>query len=85
MSKSWVFLLNPMTDIVITFQRAIYGKTEGVKTTNGVTAVTKILPAGADQWWYLWHLGLVILASVVLTVIALAVFGRAEGNFAEEL
>jgi ABC-2 type transport system permease protein len=84
-AQSWVFLLNPITDIVITFQRAIYGKTEGVKTTNGVTAVTKILPAGADQWWYLWHLGLIILASVVLTVIALTVFGRAEGNFAEEL
>lgn len=82
---AWVFLLNPITDIVLTFQRAIYGKVQGAKTVNGVTTVTKILPAGVDQWWYLWHLGLVIAASAVLFVLALVVFGRAEGNFAEEL
>jgi ABC-2 type transport system permease protein len=84
-SKSWLYLLNPMTDIVLTFQRAIYGQVVGVKTTNGVTTVTKILPQGVDQWWYLWHLGLVIAASAALFVLALHVFGRAEGNFAEEL
>src|SRR3954470_17761587 len=83
--KSWLYLLNPITDIVLTFQRAIYGQVSGAKTTDGVTTVTKILPQGVDQWWYLWHLGLVILASAVLFVLALVVFGRAEGNFAEEL
>ncbi len=82
---SWVFLLNPITDIVLTFQRAIYGQVSGAKTVDGVTTITKILPQGVDQWWYLWHLGLVILASAVLFVLALVVFGRAEGNFAEEL
>jgi ABC-2 type transport system permease protein len=84
-SASWVFLLNPVTDIVLTFQRAIYGHVSGSTTTNGVTTVTQILPQGVDQWWYLWHLGLVIAVSAVLFVAALAVFGRAEGNFAEEL
>jgi ABC-2 type transport system permease protein len=83
--QSWVFLLNPITDIVLTFQRAIYGQVSGVKTTDGVTTVTNILPQGVDQWWYLWHLGLVIAASAALFVLALHVFGRAEGNFAEEL
>jgi ABC-2 type transport system permease protein len=83
--KSWIFLLNPVTDIVLTFQRAIYGQVSGAKTVDGVTTVTKILPQGVDQWWYLWHLGLVILGSAVLFVFALIVFGRAEGNFAEEL
>jgi ABC-2 type transport system permease protein len=84
-SASWVYLLNPVTDIVLTFQRAIYGQVSGAKTVNGVTTVTKILPQGVDQWWYLWHLGLVIAASAALFLLALHVFGRAEGNFAEEL
>lgn len=84
-SASWVYLLNPVTDIVLTFQRAIYGQVSGAKTVNGVTTVTKILPQGVDQWWYLWHLGLVIAASAGLFLLALLVFGRAEGNFAEEL
>jgi ABC-2 type transport system permease protein len=84
-SYSWVYLLNPITDIVLTFQRAIYGQVSSTTTSNGVTTVTHILPQGVDQWWYLWHLGLVILASAVLFVVALVVFGRAEGNFAEEL
>ena len=70
-SSSWLYLLNPITDIVLTFQRAIYGQVSGAKTTDGVTTVTKILPEGVDQWWYLWHLGLVILASAVLFVLAL--------------
>jgi ABC-2 type transport system permease protein len=83
--QSWVFLLNPITDIVLTFQRAIYGQVSGAKTVDGVTTITKILPQGVDQWWYLWHLGIVILASAALFVLALVVFGRAEGNFAEEL
>jgi len=82
---SWLYLLNPVTDIVLTFQRAIYGQVSGTTTTNGVTTVTRILPQGVDQWWYLWHLGLVIAASAVLFLVALVVFGRAEGNFAEEL
>lgn len=84
-AASGVLLLNPMTDIVLTFQRAIYGHVNGIKTTDGVTTVTRILPPGVDQWWYLWHLGLVIFASLVLFAIALVVFGRAEGDFAEEL
>ena len=84
-SASWVYLLNPVTDIVLTFQRAIYGQVSGTKTSDGVTTVTKILPQGVDQWWYLWHLGLVIAASAALFLLALHVFGRAEGNFAEEL
>jgi hypothetical protein len=54
-------------------------------TSNGITTVTPILPQGVDQWWYLWHLGVVIAASAALFTVALVVFGRAEGNFAEEL
>jgi ABC-2 type transport system permease protein len=84
-SNSWLYLLNPVTDIVLTFQRAIYAQVAPVTVTNGKTTVVKILPMGVDQWWYLWHLGLVIVVSSVLFVLALAFFGRAEGDFAEEL
>jgi ABC-2 type transport system permease protein len=84
-NKSWMYLLNPITDIVLTFQRAIYGQVSATNTSGGVTTVTTILPQGVDQWWYLWHLGVVIAASAALLAIALVVFGRAEGNFAEEL
>jgi ABC-2 type transport system permease protein len=83
--KSWLYLLNPITDIVLTFQRAIYGQVSATNTSGEVTTVTTILPQGVDQWWYLWHLGVVIAASAALFAIALVVFGRAEGNFAEEL
>jgi ABC-2 type transport system permease protein len=84
-SKSWLYLLNPVTDIVLTFQRAIYAQVAPVTVTNGKPTVTKILPIGVDQWWYLWHLGLIIVISGVLFLLALAFFGRSEGDFAEEL
>jgi len=84
-SESWLYLLNPVTDVVITFQRAIYARTEYTTVQNGVTTVQHILPSGVDQWWYLWHLGIVIGASAVLFLFALSLFGRVEGNFAEEL
>jgi ABC-2 type transport system permease protein len=84
---TWLILyqLNPVMWVVITFQRAIYGKVDATKVTDGVTQVTKILPKGVDQWWYLWHLGIVIGVSLALFVLALSFFGRVEGDFAEEL
>jgi ABC-2 type transport system permease protein len=84
-SKSFLYLANPVTDVVITFQRAIYARTEYTSVQNGVKTVQQILPAGVDQWWYLWHLGIVIAASGLLFLFALSLFGRVEGNFAEEL
>ena len=84
-SFQWVYLLNPVTSIVLTFQRAIYAQVAPTSTKNGVTTVTKILPPAADQWWYLWHLLIVIGVSAVLFTLALMFFGRAEGDFAEEL
>jgi ABC-2 type transport system permease protein len=76
----WRF--NPLTPIVLTFQRAIYAQTSPVGTNR--TAV-HVLPDRAGQWWYLWQLLLVIAFSVVLLAFALQVFGRLEGNFAEDL
>ncbi|HZD64970.1 MAG TPA: ABC transporter permease [Acidimicrobiales bacterium] len=90
---SWLPLLNPLADIVLAFQRGIYGKVNGgnaaraahsLKPGAAFQAGTKILPA-FGQWWYLWHVLIVAGLGIGLLVAALAVFGRLEGNFAEEL
>jgi ABC-2 type transport system permease protein len=84
-SDAWLYLLNPVTDIVLTFQRALYSRIEFTSSQTGSAQVQHILPSGVDQWWYLWHLGIVIVGSVVLFLFALSLFGRVEGDFAEEL
>ena len=82
-SLAWVkyaYLCNPITPIAMTFQRAIYGKTQ--YTYQGI--VYHVLP----NWGvgtYAALLGVVLAASVGLFLLALIVFGRLEGNFAEEL
>ncbi len=77
-----VWRLNPVTPIVLTFQRALYGQTSPIGTNK---QVIHILPDHAGQWWYLWQLLVVIAFALVLLAFALQVFGRLEGNFAEDL
>ena len=77
---TWIYLLNPMTPLVLAFQRCLYNKP--IVTINGV--LTPVLP----QHGYLWYAVLVaavLVFGVVLFLVALATFGRLEGNFAEEL
>lgn len=90
---AWLFLLNPLTDIVLVFQRAIYGHPFGanaaaaahaLKPGSALQAGSQLLPNFGD-WWYLWHVLIVLGVASLLFVAALAVFGRLEGNFAEEL
>ena len=87
-SLIWIYQLNPVMWIVLTFQRAIYGlvpePVASVSLSGKTTPPTNILPPG-DQWWYLWHLGIVIGVSLVLLAFGLRFFARAEGDFAEEL
>jgi ABC-2 type transport system permease protein len=80
-SKQWMALLNPVTSVVIAFQRAIYNQTTSVSEGT----VTKILPVDAGFWWYAKNLAVVGGISLVLFTLALAYFGRVEGDFAEEL
>jgi ABC-2 type transport system permease protein len=80
-SVKWVALLNPLTSIVLAFQRALYNRTSG--TEDGV--VTKILPDGADFGWYARNLAIVAIVSIVALLGALTYFGRVEADFAEEL
>ena len=78
---SWIYLLNPVTPIVITFQRALYARPAPIGTDGKVVAV--LPPWGPAQ--YLWLLLVVLGVSTAAFLAALTVFGRLEGNFAEEL
>ncbi len=78
---TWAFFVNPMTSIIITFQRALYAK---VSPVNSAGVKLHILPPNSPLW-YLGELAIVVVVSLVLFALALQVFGRMEGNFAEEL
>jgi ABC-2 type transport system permease protein len=80
-----LYKLNPMVWVVTAFQRAIYNRTQSTVVTNGARTVTKILPVDAGSWWYAWHLLAVGVVAGGLFLFALAIFGRIEGNFSEEL
>lgn len=41
---TWLYMLNPVTDVVLTFQRAIYAQTTVTSTSGGTTTVTELLP-----------------------------------------
>ena len=72
----WLYFVNPVTVIVLTFQRALYailGDASG-----------PILP-NYSPLWYAVQILIVIVVSIILFIGALALFGRLEGNFAEEL
>ncbi len=69
-------LLNPVTPIVLTFQRALYARLEGSRGP--------ILP----DWSVVHHLALLGVVAAIASVLFLtaeAIFGRVEGGFAEEL
>jgi ABC-2 type transport system permease protein len=89
----WLPLINPVTDIVLCFQRGIYGDVFGgnknaaaasLRPGSALLKSSQLLPT-AGQWWYLWHVLVVLGLAVLLLIGAVRVFGRLEGNFAEEL
>jgi ABC-2 type transport system permease protein len=80
--NSWVALLNPMTSIVLCFQRGIYGKVNGDVQPDGTAQA--ILP-DESQWWYLRNVLIVAAVASVLVIVAIKVFDRLEGSFAEEI
>lgn len=80
-----IILINPITSVVTTFQRAIYGvDTVVVPDGKGGKMAQQVLP-NAEQLWYLRNLGIVALVSAVLFGLALNYFDKAEANFAEDL
>jgi ABC-2 type transport system permease protein len=71
-----VYLANPMANIVLAFQRALYGPTSA-------EALSKLPAPGLT--WYAWRLIWVGLASTVLLYLSWWVFHRLAGDFSEEL
>ncbi len=87
---TWIYLADPIAPIILLMQRAFYGNPlAGVARTAGM----KVPPpaphthylANFDLSWYLKDFGIVILVSSILFVLSLKLFGKLEGNFAEEL
>ena len=73
-----IWLLNPVTPIVVIFQRAIY------TPHNNKATGAPLLP----NWpysTYVAYLGLSFALGLIFLVLAVWVFGRSEQNFAEEL
>lgn len=91
---TWLYLANPVTPVALTFQRALYAHVSypavaAKAASHGMPAVPaqaaiQVLPAHSWEWYLFMLLGL-LAGSLVLFVIAMVVFGRVEGNFAEEL
>ena len=81
-----VYMLNPVTPIVLLFQRGLYARLDNPKVipTPADPKLNQILP----HWHlagYLLYLGYSFLVGAIVLAIAIAVFGRCENNFAEEL
>ncbi len=79
---SVLYFLNPVTLIVVTFQRVFYVTPVVQSTVTG--QVLNILPTWSFDRFLLLNLALLAL-SLVAFLVAEAVFGRLEGNFESEL
>jgi ABC-2 type transport system permease protein len=80
---TWIYFLNPITPIIITFQRIFYVKTT-VISTQLPHPVLHILPSWSMSTFFYANL-LLLAFTVVLFMVSLTVFGRLEGNFESEL
>jgi ABC-2 type transport system permease protein len=79
---TFVYLLNPLVAPVLSFQRSLYDIV--AYTSKGSTTVTHLLPTRGALWFFGADLA-VLAVSAAFFLVALAVFVRLEGNFAEEL
>jgi ABC-2 type transport system permease protein len=73
----WVARLNPITNVVLVFQRTFYGLQENA---DGV----QIMPH-QGMFWYFAGVAIMLVASSALFIVAMRVFGRLQGDFAEEI
>lgn len=88
-------LLNPMVVPVMAFQRAFYNNVNPIVKCGPTTATGAATPVGTvcrtpilvdfHLGWYFKELGILAVVAVALIWVGFAVFGKAEGNFAEEL
>ena len=78
-----MYFLNPITLIVLTFQRIFYASTT-VHSTITASTVLHILPTWPVSTYFYMNLGLLGIM-IVLFLGAVTIFGRLEGNFESEL
>lgn len=78
---TWLFMANPITPIAMAFQRSIYGRTSYVDTSGNTQQLLPHVGLGG----YALGLGTELVVVTLLFIGALVVFGKLEGNFAEEL
>jgi ABC-2 type transport system permease protein len=75
-----LFLANPMTPIVMGFQRALYRNTVVISNGHPVTVLPPVsLP------WLAGLIGAVAIGSLILLALAWRTFFHLSGDFAEEL
>jgi ABC-type polysaccharide/polyol phosphate export permease len=79
----WLYMLNPVTPFVMTFQRVLFA-TEVANSTVKPFAPLKLLPSWPVSTYLLLNFGWILFGCVAM-VVAVFIFGRLEGNFAEEL
>lgn len=80
-SRFWgVYLLNPMTPVVLGFQRALYSRVQALQDGQ----LTTIL-VDAPVSWYAQRLAYVAIGAVVLLAGALLLFRKLDSRLAEEL
>lgn len=79
-----VAALNPVLTVVVTFQRTLYNPAD---PSAAELADPNFIPAIPPHsiGWYVSHLAVTGLVSLVLLYGALALFSRLEDNFAEEI
>lgn len=78
------YLADPITPIILTFQRALYGRIVVPTLTNGVHGHLMVL-ASYPYHFYVEMLAILLGAGIVAFFGAMLVFARIEGNFAQEL
>jgi ABC-type polysaccharide/polyol phosphate export permease len=75
---TWLPMLNPVTPVVMAFQRALYGT-----ASVGVEPNVRSLLPDESSLWYARNLGITLMVALVALALAIRWFDRVEGNFAE--
>ena len=80
----WLYFANPVAPVVMSFQRFFYNVVHPVSTVTHKVIAGGVMARYTPSWYLASDL-IVLGVSLVLFLGAMIVFGRLEGNFAEEL
>jgi ABC-2 type transport system permease protein len=81
----WLYFANPVTPVVMSFQRVFYNVVHPHSTIAPHALIKNGVMARYGTHWFVESDLAVLAVSLVLLLGAMVVFGRLEGNFAEEL